>query len=178
MRAPKSNKQSKETNDWVVVGRFGRVHGLKGFITIHSFTEPRDNILNYSGWHMNLKNQWQPIELLKIESNNKSITALIKGFEQRELASQLTNIDIAVKREALPELKSGEYYWHDLIGLKVINHKDEILGIITDIMPTGANDVLIVEGNQQHLIRYLPEKVVKMIDLEQQQIKVDWEAEY
>ena len=50
------------STDWVVVGRFGRAHGIKGFITVHSFTEPRDNILRYTDWHVYINKQWQPLK--------------------------------------------------------------------------------------------------------------------
>ena len=48
--------------DWVIVGRFGRPHGIKGFVSVYSFTEPNDNILSYSDWHVFLNSQWQAIK--------------------------------------------------------------------------------------------------------------------
>ena len=165
-------------NEWIVVGRFGRVHGIKGFITVHSFTEPRENILHYSDWHILVNKKWQPVEILKVEVHSKSIIALIKGYDQRESASSLINAEIAVSRDQLPTPDTGEYYWHDLMGLQVIDQQHKTLGIVVDMMSTGSNDVLVVMGEKRILIPYLPELVIKKVDLESKQIEVDWDADF
>lgn len=167
-----------KNDDWIVVGRFGRVHGVKGFITVHSFTEPRDNIFKYGDWRVCINKTWQPLEILKAEIQSKSIIVLIKGYEQREIASRLTNAEIAVSRANLPEPEPGEYYWHDLIGMSVMNLTGESFGTVVDIMPTGANDVLVVRGEKKHLIPYLPEQVIKTVDMDQKKITIDWDLDF
>lgn len=165
-------------SNWVVVGRFGRPHGIKGFVTVHSFTEPRDNILRYTDWHVFLNNAWHPLKLLAVEAQNKAIIALIEGYPDRELVTRLTNAEIAVDRKQLVALKPGEYYWHQLVGMKVINQKGETFGHVTEILPTGANDVLVVQGERKHLIPYLPDQFILNIDPDQQIITVDWDLDF
>jgi 16S rRNA processing protein RimM len=168
------------TNDseWVVIGRFGRPHGIKGFLTVISFTEPRDNMLRYTDWHAFLNNQWLPLKLLHLEMNNKFILAQVDGYHEREEAGRLTNIEIAVKRAQLPELQEGEYYWHQLIGMQVVTPEGHLLGTVTEMMSTGANDVLVVVGEKRHLIPYLPGKSVIEIDDSQRKITVDWDMDF
>ena len=167
-----------KSTDWVVVGRFGKTHGIKGFITIHSFTEPRDNILSYTNWHAYIAQEWQPLKIVRIEVNNKSILAQIEGYHEREQVAHLTNIDIAVSLTQLPSLNQGEYYWHELVGLQVINQQGQSFGTVTEIMPTGANDVLVVEGDKRHLIPYLPGQFILAVDTNQRTIKVDWDMDF
>ena len=168
-----------DTNkDWVVIGRFGRPHGLKGFVSVISFTEPRDNILRYTHWHGCINTQWQPLKLLHLEMNNKFILAQVDGYQDREKSARLTNIDIAVKREQLPVLQPGEYYWDQLIGMQVVNLQDVLLGSVKEILPTGANDVLVVVGEKRHLIPYLMGRNVLEIDDSQRIITVDWDADF
>lgn len=164
--------------NWIVVGRFGRPHGIKGFVTVHSFTEPRDNILRYTHWHAFIKNKWQPIKLLSAEVQNKSIITLIEGYPERELAAYLTNVEIAIQQSQLQELESGEYYWHQLVGMSVVNSNGEPYGQVVEIMPTGSNDVLVVEGVKRHLIPYLPGKFILDIDTKQRIITVDWDVDF
>ncbi len=164
--------------DWVVVGRFGRAHGIKGFITVHSFTEPRDNILQYKDWHVRIANQWQPLKIVHLESTDKSILAQIEGYHEREQVTRLTNVDIAVRRNQLPPLKPGEYYWHELVGMQVINQQGQPFGTVIEILPTGAHDVLVVEGEKRHLIPYLPGQFVMNVDPSQQIITVDWDLDF
>ena len=167
----------KQAN-WIVVGRFGRPHGIKGFVTVHSFTDPADNILRYTDWHVYLNNQWQAVKLLCVEVNNKTIIAQIEGYPEREVVSRLTNAEIAVQKNQLPELDPGEYYWHQLVGMNVINQKGESFGKVIELMPTGANDVLVVQGEKKHLIPYLPGLYVINIDDSQKIITVEWDMDF
>ena len=167
-----------KSTDWVVVGRFGRTHGVKGFITVHSYTDPRDNILRYTDWHADIAKQWQPLKIVHIEANDKSILAQIEGYREREQVANLTNVDIAVSRAQLPSLKPGEYYWHELVGMQVVNQKGQVFGQVKDIMPTGSNDVLVVEGERRHLIPYLPDRFILDINPSQGLITVDWDMDF
>lgn len=163
---------------WVVIGRFGRPHGVKGFITIQSFTEPRDNILRYADWRVFLNNTWTPIKVLSVEVHNKAIIAKIEGYPEREQVACLTNVEIAIEKEQLAALEPGEYYWHQLVGMKVINQKGDSFGVVTEIMPTGSNDVLVVQGEKRHLIPYLPEQFVIEVNESQRVITVDWDLDF
>lgn len=165
-------------SNWVVIGRFGRPHGIKGFVSVHSFTEPRDNILRYTDWHAFLGNTWQPVKILCVEVHNKNIIAQIEGYPEREMAARLTNVEIAVQKEQLAELEPGEYYWHQLIGMNVINQKGESFGTVIEIIPTGSNDVLVVQGEKRHLIPFLPGQFVMDINDSQQLITVDWDVDF
>jgi 16S rRNA processing protein RimM len=164
--------------NWIVIGRFGRPHGIKGFVTVHSFTDPRDNILRYTDWHAYLDYTWQPIKLLSVEVHNKAIVAQVEGFPEREKVARLTNIEIAVAKEQLAELEPGEYYWHQLVGMNVLNQKGESFGKVMEVMPTGANDVLVVQGEKRYLIPYLPGQFIINIDDSQQIITVDWDLDF
>ena len=163
---------------WVVIGRFGRPHGIKGFISIYSFTDPRDNILSYSDWHALINNAWQPIKLLSAQANNKNIVAQIEGFSERELVARLTNAEIAIHKKQLAPLAAGEYYWHQLIGMDVVGKQGQPFGTVVEIMPTGSNDVLVVQGDKRHLIPYLPGQFVVSVDDTTRVIVVDWDLDF
>ena len=82
----------------------------------------------------------------------------------------------------MPELPEGEFYWRDLIGMKVVTTKGYDLGEVTDIMETGANDVLVVKANRndgfgkkERLIPYLFDQVIDSICKKTKQINVDWD---
>ncbi|STX27828.1 16S rRNA-processing protein RimM [Legionella beliardensis] len=168
-------------DDWIIVGRFGRVHGIKGFISVNSFTEPRTNILNYQGWHAYINRAWQPVNLLNVDITDKHVLVRVEGFSERELAMTLTNCDIRVHKDQLPKLSPDEFYWHELLGLEVINKQGEHFGRVADILPTGSNDVLLVQKDgesKQHLIPYVQGQFIIEIDLKQQRIIVDWDIDF
>lgn len=164
--------------DWVVIGRFGRPHGIKGFVTVHSFTYPQDNILEYKTWYAFLGKQWQPITILEQELRINNLLVKIEGYSERESAAELTNIEIAIPGSQLAVLKPDEYYWHELIGMTVVNQQGQSFGKVQEIMATGSNDVLVVQGEKRYLIPYLPGEFVLQINKEQKQITVDWDLDF
>lgn len=165
-------------NDWVIIGRFGRPHGIKGFVTITSFTEPRDNLIHYTDWHAYVRFQWLPLKVSQLEVRNKSIIAKIEGYDDREAVGQLTNVDIAIKSAQLPVLEAGEYYWSQLIGMQVVDEQGASLGKVEEMLSTGANDVLVVVGEKRHLIPYLPGRSIIEINDSQRTITVDWDKDF
>lgn len=168
-----------DTDDkWIIVGRFGRPHGVKGFITVHSFTEPRENILKYPKWRAKINNQWQHLEIAHAEVNHKAILAKVDGYQDRESVSRLTNVEIAVSTDTLPDLDDGEYYWFELIGMKVMNQQGVSFGSVREILSTGAHDVLVVHGEHKHLIPYVYDKFIISINKQEGMITVDWDENF
>ena len=165
-------------SNWIIVGRFGRPNGIKGLITVISSTEPRDQILQYTDWHIKKDGLWQPIARLHDAITHKHVLTAIAGYPQREDVAALTNAEIAIKKEDLPSLLPGEYYWRDLIGMSVIQTSGALLGTVEEIIPTGSNDVLVVTGDKRYLIPYLPDDVIVKVDDENKQITVDWDLDF
>lgn len=174
----KQLKEEATHPDWLIIGRFGRPHGLKGFVNVNSFTEPKENILNYSTWYVFEGNAWRQVNRCDVDVHAKLILAQIEGYEDRDRCERLKNLDIAVPFDDLPKLKPGEYYWHQLIGLTVTNEIGYCFGQVTELMSTGANDVLVVEGEARFLIPFLMDRVIKHVDIENQSILVEWENDF
>jgi len=165
-------------SEMIVVGKIAGVFGVQGWCKIFSHTSPRKNILQYSPWYLKRAGEWQPVKLLKGRPQGKSIVAQLEGVNDRDAAEALRETVIAIKPSQLPELANDEYYWSDLIGLDVATVKGEPLGKVTDMMETGANDVLIVNGDKERLIPFLQKDVVTEVDLKAGQLTVDWDPEF
>lgn len=160
----------------IVVARFGRPHGIKGFVSVHSFTMPRDNIIEYAPWFIYLNKAWKEVKPLQLSFGSRQCLALIEGYETREKAAMLTNRDIAVFRHVLPELPEGEYYWYELVGMQVVNATGSFLGQVDSLLETGGHDVLILEHQgQQRMIPYVPQRIVLQVDKQAGKMIVDWE---
>ncbi len=163
---------------YISVGKIGAPFGLDGAVKIVSFTEQADDIFDFSPWYVNKKGQWVEVELEGEALHGKYLVAKFVGCEERDDAQQWTNCEIAVKRSQLPELPAGQYYWSDLEGLTVKTVAGLTLGIIDEVMETGANPVLIIQGEKRHLVPYLPEKVVKEVNLASNYVIVDWDSDF
>ena len=163
----------------VAIGRIGAPFGVKGWVHVYSYTDPPQNLLNYKTWCLYIKKEWKAVSVLQAKGHGKGFVALLEGYEIREEVALLTNIEVGIEREALPELGEGEYYWTDLIGLTVVNEADEILGTVDSLFETGANDVLVVKGEtKEHLIPYVPDEYILEVDLALRRIRVSWDAEF
>ena len=162
----------------VTVGRISGVYGVKGWLRIYSYTEPRDNILQYKPWQLRLADGWHTVELLGGRAHGKGVIAHLAGCEDPDQAARWADAEIAVTRSQLPATPAGEYYWRDLIGLRVINRDGEELGVVDHLLETGANDVLVVQGERERLIPYAVGQVVMAVDLEAGELRVDWDPEF
>ncbi len=168
----------------ITLGRIGRVHGIKGWLRLISFTEPADNILEYHSFSAQLQGKSLILQMDDVQPQGKAYIAHFVGFDNPESARELTGLELQVSVDTLPVLADGDYYWHQLQGLRVRNLQGEDLGSITGMLATGANDVLVVKGDLQsidrreRLIPYLDTAVVKTVDLEEGWVTVDWQADY
>ena len=162
----------------IIVGRISGIYGIRGWLKIISYTRPRENILDFEQWFLNQDNAWHEMSLINGQPHGKGLIAQLGGIEDRELARALVGADIAVDKAQLKATGPGEYYWHDLVGLDVRNKQDEYLGKVTELLETGANDVLVVEGDQRILIPFVVEQYILEIDLVNKQITVDWALEF
>jgi 16S rRNA processing protein RimM len=159
----------------VILGRVSGLFGVKGWVKVHSYTEPRAAILDYTNWALLRDGHWQPVRLAEGKRHGKSIIARLAGVDDRDDAAAYVGNDIGVVRESLPEPGPGQYYWMDLEGLEVVRVDGRVLGKVAYLLATGANDVLVVKGNQEILIPYIWQKVVQDVDLAAGVIRVDWE---
>ena len=158
----------------VILGRISGLYGIKGWVKVFSYTEPRDSILNYKDLYIGQKKDWQPIRISDGRSHGKSIILKFEDFKDRTDAETLIDKEIATKRDSLPKLKDGHYYWSDLIGLRVIQINGNELGIVKKFIETGSHDVMVVEGSQEILIPFVYKDIIKNVDLMKQCIEVDW----
>jgi len=169
-------KMTETETGYIIVGKIGATYGVRGWLKIQSFTELSATILDYTPWYLSKDQQsWQAITVADTQIQGTSILAKFANIDTPESARLLTGQLIAVKRSQLAALDPGEYYWSDLKGLTVINKNGDILGKVSYLMETGANDVLVIKGDKSHAIPYLPGRVVLKVDLEKQEIHVDWD---
>jgi len=165
-------------SEMVVVGKIAGVFGVQGWCKVFSHTSPRKNILQYSPWYLKRNGEWQSIKLKQGRQQGKGIIAQLEGIDDRNAAEALREVEIAIAQSQLPALAEDEYYWSELIGLEVETVTGVPLGKVTEMMETGANDVLIVKGDQERLIPFLQPDVVTEVDIKAGLMKVDWDPEF
>jgi 16S rRNA processing protein RimM len=162
----------------VVVGHVAGLYGVKGWFKVISYTEPRRNILDYQPWHLEQAGVIEPAGSLTGRIQGKSLVAHLAGIEDRDAAAGLVGANIFVNRDLFVQTEKDEYYWRDLEGLQVVNVEGVSLGVVESLLETGANDVLILQGERRRLIPFVVDDIVKRVDLDAAKIIVDWEPEF
>lgn len=168
-----------KSNRLVELGYLAGVVGVKGWLRVHSYTEPRDNIFQYTTWNLVRADRApQDCSIEEFRSQGKALQVKLHGIDDRDAAAELLQCVIAVRRDQLPQAEVGVYYWTDLEGLTVINTAGAVLGKVDRLISTGAHDVLVVKGDEERLVPFVLDQVVKSVELDQQRIVVAWESDY
>lgn len=199
-----------EDSEKIIVGRITGVYGIKGWIKVFSHTDPMEAIVDYSPWFIRprAKSQavWTQVKLKAGKRHAKTVVAKLDGCNDRDAAMAYVGTEIAILPQQLESLKEkNEYYWRDLIGLRVINQQNVELGVVKSLLETGANDVLVVASEvereiepeevtdissnavsnnteavkvKERLIPWTMNNAIIAVDLERQIIEVDWDAEF
>ena len=177
-----TRSDSASNDEKLIVGKITGAYGVKGWVKVYSWTEPREGIVNYDPWYLKkpAAEQWQNVQVLAGKRHGKTVIAKLDGIDDRDQAELLTGQEIAIKASQLSGLEEDEYYWRDLIGCSVSNQQGEKLGEIISLMETGANDVLVVkaENGVEHLIPWVLGHTVLAVDIEQGHVAVDWESHW
>ena len=151
----------------VLLGRVSATQGIRGELRITVYSGRFETILALD--FLMLKGPDDNMERFDIAASavrGKKLVIALKDYNNINQVLHLVGREIYVYRDHLPELAEGEFYWCDLMGLRVVTDRGESLGIVTEIIATGSNDVYVVKnGVREYLIPALDD-VVLDIDLQ------------
>lgn len=144
-------------SDAVEMGRIADAWGIKGWIKVHAYSASADALLAGTEWFL------QPpvapfdrgftafkgtirVEVKEIKPHADTLVALCDASPHRNAAESLKGARIFMSRSQFPQTSDpDEYYWVDLLGLRVVNREGVALGVVRDLMSTGPNSVLVIE---------------------------------
>jgi 16S rRNA processing protein RimM len=159
------------------MGRITGPFGVKGWVRVKPFTEDPAGLDEYAQWIVRSADGWIGLPLEEFELHAKGPVAKLEGCDDREAAEALRNCDVAVTREALGEADEGTLYRVDLVGLLVKDESGALLGRVEGFFDTGDTGVMVVKGERERMIPFVPE-YVKSVDRASRSITVDWKVDY
>lgn len=158
---------------------------MRGWLRVHSQTRPPDKILDYRRWWICQQGESYSAQVLNGHSQGNGLVAQISDsagqpIDDRDVAAALLGAEIQVDRADLPSLPAGQFYWIDLIGLKVENEAGVPLGQVRDVTSNGPQDVLVVsdDAGAERLIPFVRPQIVKTVELDAGRIVCDWDPEF
>ena len=164
---------NNQDDEFILVASVGKPIGLKGWAKVNSFTRPPENLFNYKNFFIDEDGTKKVFKIKKFSKSGKNYIFKIESFNSLEEIERYKNKEIFINSKDLPKLKENEFYWKDLIGKEVKLENGTFVGVVTEIIETGSDDVLVVEKeNKKELIPFNFGEVIKKVsgDL----IIVDW----
>ena len=150
---------------FLAVGKLHRPHGLRGEVFMSEQTDFPERIKPGDVVFVGVEHH--PVHIRSRRPHAKGLLVAFDEYHSREDVGELRNKVVFVRADDRPPLPEGEYYHHQLIGLRVVTDGDLELGILAEILETGANDVYIVrpESGPDVLLPAIEETILD-IDLE------------
>jgi 16S rRNA processing protein RimM len=167
----------------IVLGRIVAPFGVHGWLRVHPFGDDPEAWQKMPQWWLSAEvdapvARWKAHGLEAVKLHGDGVVAKLAGIDDRDASEALGSCYVGAPREALPPPAQDEYYWADLIGLAVMNLRDQPLGRVKSLIETGANQVLVVvDGEQERLLPFV-EHVVKVVDVAGGMIRVDWDSDW
>lgn len=158
--------------EFLVIGKLRRPHGVRGEMLMSVLTDfpewLQPGVQVYCGEDHN------PISIRSVRWHREDMLIAFEEYADREKVGALRNQLLHVRAEEIPVLEEGEYYQHQILGLRVIRDEDDlVIGTVEKIIETGSNDVLLVRGENEDEI-LIPDirSVVLHIDIKQGEMRV------
>lgn len=173
MNAPDSRQRM------ITVGRLHGAFGVRGEVKLESFTDPLRSIARYQPWILrDARGIERACEGVRVREGGKGLIATMPGIEDKDAADALRGTEVLVPRSALPPPAEDEFYWVDLEGLRVVNVEGTDFGIVSHLFSTGANDVLVAQGERERMIPFVLPDYIRSVDFEAGVVTVDWDADF
>jgi len=157
------------------IGRVIKPHGIRGQIKIAYYgKDPGDFRLYREILIQDSQGNSRTYEIEEVIPRPSLLILRLKGIKKIEETYSLIGKEVLVEKEALPNLKEGEYFWFEILGLSVETQDGKSIGKVKEVFSTGANDVFVVQGKRREIDLPATEGVVKSIDREKRVMKVRW----
>jgi len=157
----------------VLLGKIIATHGVKGQLRVFLFSGEFSSIAGLDTVMVKAPNSgMETFEVAAAARHGKKVLLTLKNYDNVNQVLHLVGRELYVDRDQLPELPKGEYYWRDLVGLRVVTDQGEMLGTLTEIIATGSNDVYVVQGSEREYLIPALEEVVLDVNLDDGVMKV------
>lgn len=160
--------------EYIEIGQIVNTNGLKGVVKVNPFTDDISKFEELKYVYIQLKNELKKVKIEQVRYNKNQVLLKLEGIDSIEEAEKYRNFYLKTEKESQEDLGEDTYYIVDLIGLDVYSDKNEYLGKIEDVFPTGSNDVYVVKDNlgKQILIPAIAD-VVKEVDLKNKKMIIN-----
>jgi 16S rRNA processing protein RimM len=164
-KRPAANETGSPTvgePEYLVVGFLRRPHGVRGEILMDLHTDFPERLK--TGMTVFVGDDYRPVVIASRRPHTNGLLVRFRGIKSPEEAGLYRNTWVYVPVANRPELPAGEYYHHQLVGLTVVTNEGRELGVLADILETGANDVYVVRAadGKETLLPAIPAVILEV----------------
>lgn len=155
----------------ILIGKIVNVHGIKGEVKVYPYTDDMENLTNLKSIYFDKEmTKKSKVKLCRIQKN--MLIVKLEGINSVEQAESLRDTDIYIPKKEIED--EDTFYIEDLIGMDVLDLNENVIGVVTYVFNTGANDVYEVETTDKQKI-YLPaiKQVIKKVDVKNNKMYVE-----
>src|SRR3990172_1694084 len=179
MSAAKGSQRSQEPAGspevgepaFVVIGKLRRPHGLLGEIFMEVLTDFPERI--QPGMVVFIDEDHQPERIRNCRRHKEGLLIAFEGCGGPECAGVFRNRMVYIETDTIPDLPEGEYYHHQIIGMRAVLESGEHFGVVTVIFESGAHDICVVRmENGEEVLLPVIDAVIPEVELAKKQIVV------
>ena len=147
-------------------GKVLRPHGLEGLLRVQSFSQSAASLLNAATVFFKLTTgENRLLSIISARPHKNIFLVKLVGLNDINQAEVFRGAEIHINRDALIR-EEGEYFWFELLGLKVFTEDDVFLGVVSQIIPSGNTEIYVVKIGNREILLPATREVVNRIDLE------------
>jgi 16S rRNA processing protein RimM len=162
-----------DLTDLVLIGRVIRPHGLTGLLRIVSYAQSKETFLKTGSVLLNKgQNEFHEKKVVSIRSHGSAYLLRLLGLNSIDQAEVFRGAEILIKKDFLSKKDEDEFFWYELIGLKVYLTTGQYLGVLKEIFPTGSNDVYVVGNQGREFLIPAIHQIVKEINIPQKRMVI------
>jgi 16S rRNA processing protein RimM len=145
---------SYPTEDFLLLGKVAKAHGMRGEVKIFTFSGQPENIRMYRELVLvNSKGDLSPpLAILGCRVQGKVAITSLDSITNRDKAEDIEGMGVLLAKINLPELAENEFYWHQYIGKTVRDLKDRRIGKIEAIFPSGSQDIMVINSGTEEIL--------------------------
>jgi len=156
-----------DADELITVGRISGTHGIKGQLKVYSYSGNLESLR--AARIVMLRSPdgatLRELSIRSVKPHTGGFILSLKDYDDIDQALPLVGSDLCLRRSQLPEPEDDEYYWCDLIGLRVVTADGAELGTLADIFETGSNDIYVVRKDRQEYLIPAIASVIKSVDV-------------
>jgi 16S rRNA processing protein RimM len=160
---PKDSPYPEGESSFLAVARVRRPFGVRGELLLEMLTESPQRLLQAKTLFVG--EEHRPETVTSVRRHGKDMLLFLESVIGRDAAEPMRNQVLYDRIGDLPSLPAGVFYHHQIEGLRVLSEAGEALGVIREILKTGANDVYVVRGERGEILLPAIPQVILLVDL-------------